>query len=95
MFSGIPLKRALDAGLLLSSRLSLIIVAATIGLEYGFITEQYKDAIVLLAVFTCLLGPSLFKLLHRPTGQEPAAAGEEKRTATGRRDPDRIAAGKS
>jgi len=95
VFSGIPLKRALDAGLLLSSRLSLIIVAATIGLEYGFITEQYKDAIVLLAVFTCLLGPSLFKLLHRPTGQEPAAAGEEKRTATGRRDPDRIAAGKS
>ncbi len=94
VFIGVSFKRAVNAGILLSSRLSLIIVAATIGLEYGFITEQYKDAIVLLAVFTCLLGPSLFKLFHRPTGQEPAMAGEENRTATGRRDPDRIAAGK-
>lgn len=95
VFIGISLKRAVNAGFLLSSRLSLIIVAATIGLKYEFITEQYKDAIILLAVFTCLLGPSVFKLLHRPTGQEPPLAGAEKRMATGRRNPDRIAAGKS
>ena len=95
VFTGVSLRGAVNAGFLLSSRLSLIIVAATIGLEYGFITEQYKDAIVLLAVFTCLLGPSAFKLLHLPTGQERKAVEDDKKMATGRRDPDRIAAGKS
>jgi hypothetical protein len=45
----------------MTSRLSLILVAATIGLEFGFITETLKDAIALLAVITCLRGPSLFK----------------------------------
>jgi Kef-type K+ transport system membrane component KefB len=94
VYTGMPLKRAVNAGFLLSSRLSLIIVAATIGLKYEFISEQYKDAIILLAVFTCLMGPTMFKLSHRPTGQEPEAAGAEKRMATGRRNPDRIAAGK-
>jgi len=95
VFTGVSLRGAVNAGFLLSSRLSLIIVAATIGLEYGFITEQYKDAIVLLAVFTCLLGPSVFKLLHLPTVQERKAVEDDKKMATGRRDPDRIAAGKS
>ncbi len=63
---GVPLIKSLNVGVLLSSRLSLIIVAASIGLETGFITSRFKDAIVLLAVFTCLVGPSVFKLLHRP-----------------------------
>ncbi len=70
--TGVTLRRSLNLGLLLSSRLSLIIVAATIGLEAGFITEAFKDAIVLLAVVTCLLGPSLFKALHRREGAEGA-----------------------
>ena len=39
----------------------LIIVATIIGLEFGFINEAFKDAIILLAVITCLLGPSLFQ----------------------------------
>lgn len=64
-FSGVSLGRTLSMGVLLSSRLSLIIVAATIGLELGFITDAFKDAIILLALMTCLLGPSLFKLLLR------------------------------
>ncbi len=51
-------------GFLLSSRLSLIVVAASIGYEAGFITAAYKDSIILLAVCTCLIGPTLFKLLH-------------------------------
>jgi Kef-type K+ transport system membrane component KefB len=94
VFNGVSLRRSITIGLLLSSRLSLIIVAATIGLEYGFITEEYKDVIILLAVFTCLLGPSAFKVLHRPTGHEDEGGGAEKKMATGRRNPDRIAAGK-
>lgn len=67
MLQGIPLKSCLDAGILLSSRLSLIIAAAAIGAEEGLIRADTKDAIILLALLTCLTGPSLFKLLHKPT----------------------------
>ena len=31
------------------------------GLSTAWSTEEFKDAVVLLAVCTCLLGPSLFK----------------------------------
>jgi len=68
VFSRLTLFKSLTVGVLMTSRLSLIIVAATIGLEFGLITEAFKDAIILLAVITCLLGPSLFKALHRPDG---------------------------
>ena len=70
-FRRIPVMQCLHIGILLSSRLSLIIVASSIGLEAGFIDEPFKDAVVLLAIITCLCGPSAFKLLHRP-GAEPA-----------------------
>ncbi len=74
---GVGLRRSLNAGVLLSSRLSLIIVAASIGLQAGFISEAFKDSIVLLAVITCLLGPSLFKVLHgsETRGGPPAESG--------------------
>lgn len=78
----LSLARAANAGLLLSSRLSLIVVAAAIGLESGFITRPFKDAVILLAVMTCLLGPSLFKLTFRPDAasglkrNEPGSAAE-------------------
>jgi Kef-type K+ transport system membrane component KefB len=66
VFAGLSFFTSLHLGVLLTSRLSLIIVAATIGLEFGFISEAFKDAIILLAVITCLIGPGLFKILHRP-----------------------------
>ncbi|BBD10100.1 sodium/hydrogen exchanger [Desulfovibrio ferrophilus] len=56
-------RESVAAGLLLASRLSLIIAAASIGLDYGLVTPEFKDSIVLLAVCTCLLGPTLFKLV--------------------------------
>ena len=61
-FQRLSFKDGLRAGILLSTRLSLIIAAATIGLEEGLITSEIKDTIVLLALLTCFLGPSLFKL---------------------------------
>ena len=66
VFGGLPVFKSLNVGMLMTSRLSLIIVAATIGLEFGFIAEAFKDAIILLAIITCLMGPGLFKALHRP-----------------------------
>ncbi|BBO83158.1 hypothetical protein DSCO28_37240 [Desulfosarcina ovata subsp. sediminis] len=42
VFGGISVLKPLIIGLLVALRLSLIIVAATIGLEFGFITEVFK-----------------------------------------------------
>jgi len=80
-FNGVTLKAALNVGILLSSRLSLIIVAASIGRESGFITVAEKDAIVLLAILTCFLCPTIFKLFSAagdpggPESRHPAGAG--------------------
>ncbi|MGM0646543.1 MAG: cation:proton antiporter [Thermodesulfobacteriota bacterium] len=57
------LRKALQAGALLSSRLSLIVAAATLGAQQGLIEAGTKDALVLLALLTCLLGPSVFHFL--------------------------------
>ena len=65
----IPLRAAMKAGILLSARLSLIMAAAEIGLREGLITPAIKDSIILLALLTCLLGPTLFKFLQ-PAGTD-------------------------
>lgn len=62
---GRPLGDGLLAGVLLSSRLSLIVAAAAIGVEQGFLTPQIKDAVVFLALLTCTLGPVGFKVLAK------------------------------
>ncbi len=82
--AGLSIGKSLNIGMLMTSRLSLIIVAATIGLEAGFITEAFKDAIILLAIVTCLAGPSLFKAFYRPEedGGESARI-ERKKLAVG------------
>jgi len=66
---GMDFRSTLQAGALLSSRLSLIVAAATIGVKEGLIGTAMKDAIVLLALLTCLLGPTLFKLTHRQSAR--------------------------
>ncbi|HKK11034.1 MAG TPA: NAD-binding protein, partial [Bacteroidales bacterium] len=53
-------RKSFAAGILLSSRLSLIIAAATIGLDLGIITEQTNAVFILMAVITCLLSPVLY-----------------------------------
>lgn len=60
---GMKFSEGLKAGALLSSRLSLIIAAAAVGLKEGFISEPAKDTIVLLALVTCMSGPLLFRYL--------------------------------
>jgi Kef-type K+ transport system membrane component KefB len=59
------MRLSLQAGFLLSSRLSLIVAAASIGVKEGLISLEMKDAVVLLALATCLLGPTLFKITHK------------------------------
>ncbi len=56
-------RETLAAGVLLSSRLSLIIAAAAIGLQLGAISEAVNSAIILVAIITCTLSPILFNRL--------------------------------
>jgi Kef-type K+ transport system membrane component KefB len=58
------MRRALAGGFLMSSRLSLIIAAAAIGLELGVISEGINASFVLMAVITCLLSPIIFNQIN-------------------------------
>ncbi len=58
-----PWKDTLAAGFLLSSRLSLLIAAAAIGLNLGAISPAVNSAIILIAIITCVLSPILFNFL--------------------------------
>lgn len=57
-------------GLLLSSRLSLIIAAAEIGLRLGLFTETVHAAAICVALVTCLVGPLGYQALSRSAAQE-------------------------
>lgn len=58
-FRQFGLRKALSGGVLMSSRLSLIIAAAAIGLEMGLVTPGLNACFILLAVATCFLAPLL------------------------------------
>lgn len=64
-------RNALAAGVLLSSRLSLIIAASAIGLRLGIISEALNADIILVAITTSTLSPALFNrmLAVRPAAQ--------------------------
>jgi Kef-type K+ transport system membrane component KefB len=57
-------KDSLSAGVLLSSRLSLIIAMAAVGLELGLIGTTMKSAIILLAIITCICCPTIFRKMQ-------------------------------
>ena len=60
-------RNALAAGVLLSSRLSLIIAASAIGLRLGIISEALNADIILVAITTSTLSPALFnRMLPAP-----------------------------
>ncbi len=58
------MRKALSAGFLMSSRLSLIIAASAIGLQLGVITPGINASFILMAVFTCLLSPVVFNMIN-------------------------------
>ncbi len=57
-------RKAISGGFLMSSRLSLIIAAATIGLELGVISEGINASFILMAVLTCLFSPTIYNILN-------------------------------
>lgn len=56
---------ALGVSLILSAPLSLMVVAGTLGRKLELITESGKDAVVLAAVFSSILYPTLFRPIAR------------------------------
>ncbi|MGG0719064.1 monovalent cation:proton antiporter family protein [Robertmurraya massiliosenegalensis] len=56
-------KTVFAAGFLLTSTLSLVIAAATIGERMGVITSEMSGTLILVAVISCVLTPILFKNL--------------------------------
>ena len=59
-------RETLAAGVLLSSRLSLIIAASAIALQLGLITASTNSAILLVAIVTCTVSPVLFSRILPP-----------------------------
>lgn len=57
------MRNSTGMGLLLTSQLSLVIAAARIGYELGVISSAEESTIVFFAITTCLLSPSLFRML--------------------------------
>ncbi len=56
-------RKALSGGILMASRLSLIIAASKIGLDFGIISPGINAAFVLMAVVTCMISPIAYNYL--------------------------------
>ncbi|AGX03479.1 YjbQ [Bacillus sp. NRRL B-14911] len=65
-------KTVIASGFLLTSTLSLVIAAATIGERMEIITAEMSGTLILVAIITCVLTPVVFKKLF------PKEAAEEK-----------------
>jgi len=57
-------RKSLSGGVLLSTRLSLIIAAAAIGLELGVITPGINAVFIIMAITSCVLSPILYNVLN-------------------------------
>jgi Kef-type K+ transport system membrane component KefB/Trk K+ transport system NAD-binding subunit len=69
-------RQTLAGGMILSSRLSLIIAASGIGLSVGALGEQENAAFILIAVVTSTLSPLAFGILspsEKQRGERPVA----------------------
>jgi len=58
-------RQALAGGLLLSSRLSLIIAASQVGLQLGVITPAVNTSFIIMAIITCISSPLLFNQVRQ------------------------------
>lgn len=67
-------RQAVGGGMLLSSRLSLIIAASSIALSMGLISETINSDIILLAIITVTISPFLFNRIY-PRHEEKARRG--------------------
>lgn len=64
------LRKALAGGFLMASRLSLVIVASSIGMGLGVITPEINASFIILAVATCFISPYVFNLIAPDSSKE-------------------------
>ena len=57
-------RETIGGGMLISSRLSLIIAASAIALSMGLISDTVNSDIILLAILTCTIAPFLFSRIY-------------------------------
>jgi len=62
----LSLREVIAAGTLLSARLSLVIAVATLGLRLGLIEHGLRSSVILLAVVSSTVAPTLFRVLAPP-----------------------------
>lgn len=74
------MKKVIGSGFLLTSTLSLVIAAATIGERLGVIDHKMSGALILVAVLTSILTPVWFKALFK---KEQAASHKKRVTFIG------------
>jgi len=63
VLEGIPLRKTVAGGFLLSAPLTLVIVTAELGKEIGIIDESLEGILILTAIVTGTLAPTLFNLV--------------------------------
>jgi Kef-type K+ transport system membrane component KefB len=63
IFRGLPPREVLAAGILLSTRMSLVIAMAELGVRLNLLDRELEAQVILLAVVTAVLGPVAFRLL--------------------------------
>jgi Kef-type K+ transport system membrane component KefB len=61
---GFTVRQVLGASLLLATPLTLLVAVAAIGLDLGALTELENAGVILVAVLSALLFPTLFKRLN-------------------------------
>ena len=66
------LRQLAGASLLLATPLTLLVAIATLGLELGALTEAESATVILMAIVSGLLFPTLFKRLNRKEAGEAA-----------------------
>jgi len=71
---GFSPREVFSAGLLLSARLSLVIAIAELGRELGLLDAAMESQVILLALVTSTLAPTLFRLLQPVQQAEPEKA---------------------
>lgn len=74
------MKKVIGSGFLLTSTLSLVIAAATIGERLGVIDHKMSGALILVAILTSILTPVWFKALFK---KEQAASHKKRVTFIG------------
>ncbi len=68
---GFNSRQVLSAGVLLSARLSLVIAVAEMGVRLNLLSRELEAQVVMLAIVTSVLAPTIFRALAPPIGDQP------------------------